>query len=75
MVSSLLFLLLGAFLYFIPALNAYSRRHHDLPAIIALNALLGWTVLGWILAFVWSFTSNPNPQPAPPVQLTGWRKQ
>jgi len=33
-----------------------------LPAMVAIfltNLLLGWTVLGWIFAFIWSFTNNP----------------
>jgi hypothetical protein len=32
------------------------RRHHNRSAIIALNLLLGWTILGWITALVWSLT-------------------
>lgn len=40
--------------YFIPAIIAVSRGHKDVVGIIALNILLGWTVLGWIVAFVWS---------------------
>lgn len=45
-------------IYFLPTLVALSRRHQSAVAIFVLNLLLGWTVLGWIVAFVWSFT-NP----------------
>jgi hypothetical protein len=31
-------------------------------AIFALNLLLGWTVLGWIAAIVWSLNSNTREQ-------------
>jgi Superinfection immunity protein len=46
-----------AFAYFIPALNAWSRNHHNSGAILVLNLLLGWTVLGWVAALVWSATA------------------
>ncbi len=43
--------------YFIPTIVALVRKHHNAGAICALNILLGWTVLGWIAAFVWSLTA------------------
>lgn len=46
-------------LYFLPALIADRRRRHDLLIIAMFNAMLGWTVLGWILALVWSLQPNP----------------
>jgi len=51
-------LLLGLLLYFYPTLTAYRRHHRDAAAICALNVLLGWSVLGWIAALVWSYTGN-----------------
>lgn len=47
-------------LYFIPSLVALARGHHQLLAIFLLNLLLGWTVLGWIAALVWSATAIPR---------------
>ncbi|QZT33716.1 superinfection immunity protein [Caldalkalibacillus thermarum TA2.A1] len=44
------------FLYFVPAIVALVRKHHNKMAIIALNVLLGWTLLGWVGALVWSLT-------------------
>jgi hypothetical protein len=35
---------------------AFVRHHHNQWAIFALNLLLGWTLLGWIGALVWSLT-------------------
>lgn len=43
--------------YFLPTFVSIAREHHQKPAIIALNLLLGWTVLGWIGALVWSLTA------------------
>ena len=44
-------------MYFLPALIASRRCHHNSAAILALNLLLGWTVFGWVLAFIWSLTA------------------
>ena len=44
--------------YFAPAIIASARGHLSSMAITVLNALLGWTLLGWIVALVWSLTSN-----------------
>jgi ABC-type transport system involved in cytochrome c biogenesis permease component len=49
-------------LWFIPSLFAFGRHHRNRWAILALNLLLGWTVLGWIGALLWSF-SRPSPKP------------
>jgi hypothetical protein len=45
-------------LYFIPAILALMRGHMSSTAIFALNLLLGWTAIGWIVALVWALTSN-----------------
>jgi Superinfection immunity protein len=44
--------------YCIPMLVAMSRSHRQLLAIVVLNFLLGWTLLGWVGALVWACT-NP----------------
>jgi hypothetical protein len=44
--------------YFLPAIIAMRREHCDAAAIVVLNLLLGWTLLAWILALVWSLTGN-----------------
>lgn len=51
------FLLISALLYFLPAVIALARGHHDGFAIFLTNLLLGWTVLGWIIALIWSVTA------------------
>ncbi len=58
--EALFLLAVALFLYFIPALEAHRRRHRNARAIAALNALLGWTVLGWIVALVWALTDDVN---------------
>ena len=48
-------------IYFFPSLNATGRKHHNAGAIFILNLLLGWTLVGWVVALVWSST-NQRPQ-------------
>ena len=56
--GSLVFLLFLLALYFLPSVVAGIRNHHNGAAIATLNLLLGWTVLGWIAALVWSLTAT-----------------
>jgi hypothetical protein len=53
-------LTLGSAAYMLPGLTAMARNHRNEAAIFALNFLLGWTLLGWVVALVWSFT-EPRP--------------
>ena len=46
--------------YFVPSVIAGARHHHQTGAILVLNLLLGWTLLGWIAALVWAFTATPG---------------
>lgn len=45
-------------LYFLPSIIAKSRKTPDTPGIFILNLLLGWTVIGWIGALAWAFSSG-----------------
>ena len=50
----------GAFvLYFCPSLVANRRKHPNETAIIVLNFLLGWTVIGWVVSLVWAYSASP----------------
>ncbi len=42
--------------YFLPTIVANRRQHRNTTAIFAFNLFLGWTFLGWVLAFVWALT-------------------
>ncbi|SAL12257.1 superinfection immunity protein [Caballeronia telluris] len=41
-------------LYLTPAIVADMRSRDDAFAITIVNVLLGWTIVGWIAAFVWA---------------------
>jgi hypothetical protein len=47
-------------LYFLPSLIAAVRSHHQQVAIVGLNLLLGWTLVGWVVALVWALTAIPR---------------
>lgn len=47
-----------SFGYFIPGSIAFARRRSNTAAIFALNFFLGWTVLGWVVALVWSLMED-----------------
>jgi RsiW-degrading membrane proteinase PrsW (M82 family) len=47
--------------YFLPFIITERRRHKNKLAILLTNLLLGWTVLGWIAALIWSTTDNTTP--------------
>ena len=51
-------ILLILLVYFLPSLVATLRHHRNGLAIFVFNLLLGWTCLFWVLALVWSVTSN-----------------
>jgi hypothetical protein len=60
MEALVLLIVLGC-LYFLPTIIAYNREHHNRLAIFLLNLFLGWTVLGWVAALVWSATAVQKP--------------
>lgn len=57
----LIFLLvIVAVIHFIPSIVAYKRRHRNILPIIIINIFFGWTLIGWVIALVWSLTDNTH---------------
>jgi T4 superinfection immunity protein len=54
-------LLILAVLYFVPTIIALRRGHRQALSIALLNFFLGWTIVGWVCALVWSATAKPQP--------------
>jgi len=48
------FLGFGFVFYFLPAIIALARSKRDVVSICLLNFFLGWTLIGWVIAFVWA---------------------
>ncbi len=55
----MLFVLVAAFLYFLPAIIAHNKR--DFTAILLVNLLFGWTVIGWVVALIWACAAETKP--------------
>lgn len=47
---------LAVLAYFLPVFAAVIRDKRDKGAILLLNLFLGWTVVGWIAALIWTLT-------------------
>lgn len=50
-------------LYFSPAIVAATRNHPNRMSISLLNLFLGWTLVGWVGALIWAY-SSPSPPSA-----------
>ncbi len=50
-------ILIGLLLYFLPTIVAESWKKQNADAIFLLNFLLGWTLIGWVISFVWAASS------------------
>jgi len=59
--AGILLLIIGGLIYFIPAMIASGRNHPAITGITLLNLFLGWTVIIWIVCFIWAY-SSPNIQ-------------
>jgi hypothetical protein len=52
--------------YFIPTIIGIVRKHPQIAPIIIINVLLGWTIICWIVALIWSVASFSREVSAPP---------
>jgi predicted membrane protein len=47
-----IFIILGIIVYFAPSIGA--AKQENFLSIFIVNILFGWTVIGWIVCFVWA---------------------
>ena len=45
--------LAAVLLYCLPSILADARGHDDAAQLTVFNVLLGWTIVGWVAAFLW----------------------
>jgi len=55
-VAGILAFILVAMLYFLPTILGWNKR--NVVAIFILNLLLGWSVIGWIVALIWALAKD-----------------
>jgi hypothetical protein len=56
--GSIILFIVMLLVYFAPTFVARARHHHNYGAIVALNAFLGWTFIGWVASLVWALTAT-----------------
>ena len=56
--TGLILLVLGV--YWLPSIVARIQRHPDLVLIVIVNALLGWTMVGWAWAVIRLVNGRPS---------------
>lgn len=54
--------LAAAVFYWLPSIIAVSRHVLGVGQVVVVNALLGWTTIGWIVALVMAFRHVPKAQ-------------
>jgi hypothetical protein len=65
LLGEIIMALFALLFYFLPTSLAAFRRRKKFPWILGVNLLLGWTVIGWIVAFIWAFVGKPVADPKP----------
>jgi hypothetical protein len=74
-------------IYFVPAAIAATRHHRYVTEIFLLNLLAGWSIIGWVAAFIWacvtpadaaapaaSPAASPRPASSAGCPFCGWLK-
>jgi hypothetical protein len=56
-------------IYFLPTFCGMKKRNAG--AIFALNLLLGWTLVGWVVSLVWALTVEAPTHPHPTCGMCG----
>src|SRR5690348_15911335 len=56
-------------MYWSPTMIAFGRRARPVAAIATLNTLAGWTIIGWLIAFVWSLAAPAETGTSPALAV------
>lgn len=53
------FVITSTTMYLLPAIIAWCRRMTNAMSITIVTVLLGWTLIGWVVALSWSCAGKP----------------
>ena len=56
--AGLIVIILCLVFWFLPVIIAANRNHRNTTAIFILDLFLGWTIIGWIIALIWSVKND-----------------
>lgn len=59
-------------IYPLPSVVAFARHHQNRVAILLINLITGFTMIGWVVAMVWALTAVI---PVAPPQRTERRQR
>lgn len=48
--------------YFLPTMLAFRRERRRKWRIMAINVLLGWTIIGWVVSMLLTYAYEPPPE-------------
>jgi hypothetical protein len=65
---TIVLVLVSTALFFLPAAIAIHRKHHQLAPILLINLFCGLSVIGWIVALVWSVADTKPSEPKRSVE-------
>ncbi len=54
----ILLIVLAVLFYFLPTIIALFRQHHQKGAVLAINLLLGWTLIGWAVSLAMAMSAK-----------------
>lgn len=57
-------------LYWSPTIVGYARHVPNQGSVLVIDAFLGWTVVGWVVALAMACRSVPQPLELPTVKQT-----
>ena len=60
--------------YFMPTIIALVRDKRRAGAIALVNFFLGWTVIGWLLTFVWASSGKTRSEQKEMMSMLGIRR-
>lgn len=49
-------------IYMLPTLIAYARDIPQRQTIGVLNIVFGWTLIGWVIMFLWALMAETGPE-------------
>ena len=58
--SAALIALIALGTYLLPSIIGRVRGHRNERALLAFNVFAGWTIIGWVVALVWSIYNEPS---------------
>jgi ribosomal protein S27AE len=62
------FFIAAPWLYLLPTLEAWKRGRENSTSIALVNILLGWSLIGWVVALVWALQGQS--EKASPTEVT-----